>query len=63
MGISDLRQHLADVPGIQGLTMRYEDGGRVQVYTIDGVYEGRVGPNASNDDIKAALLKALADAE
>lgn len=41
--------------GLPGLTMRYEEGGAVQVYEMDG-REVRLGPDASIDEIKAALL-------
>jgi len=58
MSIRDLREQLKDIPSTSGLTMRYEGGGRVQVFTI-GDKEARVGPAASNDEIRAALVKAL----
>lgn len=60
MGISELRVRLSDVPGAaDGLFMRYEDGGATQVFFI-GDKEARVGANASDDQIRAALLEALA---
>jgi hypothetical protein len=51
MSIESLRQHLGDV------TMRYEDGGKVQVFMRDGL-EAKVGPNATVDEIKAAFADA-----
>ena len=34
MGIHNLREELKHLPGGQDLTMRYEDGGSVQVFKI-----------------------------
>jgi hypothetical protein len=59
MGISDLRVSLTGVPGVERLIMRYKDGGKTQVFIIDGK-EAPVPAHASNEDIKDALLKALA---
>lgn len=49
MSIHSLRED-----GLKGVTMRYEDGGNVQVYMVDGK-EVRVGPTASDEEIKAAF--------
>ncbi len=49
MSIHTLREQ-----GLAGLTMRYEDGGKVQVFMMDGK-EVRLGPNATDEDIKAAF--------
>lgn len=49
MSIQELREQ-----GLPGLTMRYEEGGRVQVYTWNGK-EVRLGPDASDEDIVAAF--------
>jgi hypothetical protein len=66
MSIADLREEMNDTGS--KLTMRYEQGGRVQVYAIGDV-EVRVPPATSHDDIKDALAdemvrvkKAKADA-
>ena len=56
MGIHDLRQQLKHIPGGRDLTMRYEDGGAVQVFKIgeDEVrLPGSQFPNAAA--IEAAL--------
>jgi hypothetical protein len=58
MGIADLRVQLTGVPGIERLVMRYEDGGKTQVFMIDDK-EARVGATASAAEIKNALLKAI----
>lgn len=57
--IHDLRQELSDVPGAHQLIMNYEDGGRVQVFTM-GDISARVGPMATSAEIKAALLAEVA---
>ena len=49
MSIRDLREQ-----GLKGLTMRYEDGGAVQVYKL-GDKEVRFGPDASKEEIIAAF--------
>jgi hypothetical protein len=41
-------------PELKGLTMRYEDGGKVQVFTL-GDKEARVGPMAADHEIVAAI--------
>lgn len=49
MSIHTLRQE-----GLPGITMRYEEGGKVQVFTMDGK-EVRLGPTATVEEIKAAF--------
>jgi hypothetical protein len=49
MSIQGLREQ-----GMPGITMRYEDGGKVQVFTWDGK-EVRVGPDATDEEIVAAF--------
>jgi len=49
MSIQNLREQ-----GLKGLTMRYEDGGKVQVFMMDGK-EVRLGPTATAEEIKAAF--------
>ncbi len=49
MSIDTLREQ-----GFPGITMRYEEGGAVQVYMMGGK-EVRVGPTATDDDIRAAF--------
>jgi hypothetical protein len=56
MGVHDLREQLKHIPGGRDLTMRYEDGGSVQVFVIgeDEVrLPGSMSPRAS--DIEFAL--------
>jgi len=55
MSISTLRQELKDIPGAETLVMRYEDGGKTQVFII-GEKEVRLGPTAGADEIRAAIL-------
>jgi hypothetical protein len=60
MSIALLRQQLSDVPGASAkLCMRYENGGAVQVFFI-GDKEARVDARANIDQIRAALLEAIA---
>lgn len=40
--------------GLAGVVMRYEDGGKIQVYVM-GEKEVRVGPRATDDEIIAAF--------
>ena len=40
--------------GMKGLTMRYEEGGKVQVFMMGGK-EIRLGPDATDEEIKAAF--------
>lgn len=47
MSIHNLRKQ-----GLEGITMRYEDGGAVQVYKF-GDKEDRFGPTATDEEIKA----------
>lgn len=49
MSIQTLREQ-----GLKGLTMRYEDGGKIQVFAI-GDKEVRLGPTATDEEIKAAF--------
>ena len=42
--------------GLANITMRYEDGGKVQVFEMNG-REVRVGPMATDEEIKAAFEK------
>lgn len=58
MGIYDLKQALAHVPGIGSLTLRYSDTDQ-QIFNIDGI-EAEVPPTATNQEIEEALLKAIA---
>ena len=51
MSIQTLREQ-----GFPGLTMRYEDGGQVQVFMWNDKLV-RLGPNATDEEIKAALLE------
>jgi hypothetical protein len=52
-GITDLRVAL----NIGDLTMRYEDGGRTQVFMFDGK-EVKVAGSATTGEIVAALAQA-----
>lgn len=52
MSIQTLREQ-----GLKGITMRYEDGGKVQVFTMNGK-EVRLGPSATVEEIKAAFKEA-----
>lgn len=49
MSIQTLREN-----GLKGITMRYEEGGKVQVFIMDGK-EVRLGPTATEEEIKAAF--------
>jgi len=49
MSIQDLRER-----GLKGITMRYEDGGKIQVYRL-GDKEIKFEPTASNEEIVAAF--------
>lgn len=59
MGIADLKQHLRQVPGIENLTMRYTDKDH-QTYSLGYGIEAVLAPQASNAEIEAALVKAIA---
>jgi hypothetical protein len=52
MSIQTLRAH-----GLKGITMRYEEGGKVQVFMMDGK-EVRLGPTATEEEIKVAFKEA-----
>ncbi len=52
MSIAALREQ-----GLKGITMRYEDGGKVQVFTMDGK-EVKLGSGATVEQIKDALKEA-----
>ncbi|WP_375413091.1 hypothetical protein [uncultured Bradyrhizobium sp.] len=54
MSITTLREELKGISGAERLVMNYEDGGKVQVFSIDDVAV-RVGPNATIDEIKEAF--------
>lgn len=54
MSINTLREQLQDIPGAGSLIMSYEDGGKVQVFTI-GDRSVRLGPGATAADIRAAF--------
>jgi hypothetical protein len=60
MSIQDLRRAFSDIPGAHTLTMRYEDGGKVEVFTI-GDKLARVPAMSTHDQIRAALLEAVDD--
>lgn len=49
MSIHSLREQ-----GLDGITMRYEEGGKVQVYAV-GDKEVRFGPNVTDEEIVAAF--------
>lgn len=57
MSIQSLREELAGVPGAERLTMQYDDGGKVQVFSIDQTAV-RLGPTATTAEIRDAFLKA-----
>lgn len=50
-------QALREVHGLRGITMRYEEGGKVQVYKI-GEKEVRFPPEATNAEIAAAFKES-----
>lgn len=56
MSINAFREALSDIPGGMQMTMRYGDGGRTQIFKI-GEDEVEVGPDATAEDIRAALTK------
>jgi hypothetical protein len=56
MSIQDFRAAMGDIPGGERLTMGYEDGGKVQVFSIDEK-SVRVGPTATPAEVKEAFLK------
>ena len=57
MGISDLRDALNDPNS--SLTMRYEQGGKVQVFMMGDV-EVRLTSTSAPEEIKAALADEMA---
>jgi len=57
MSIATMRQEM-NIPGIERLTMRYEDGGKIEVYSI-GEIEVRVKPGANAEEVRAALEEAM----
>ncbi len=57
MSIADLREAMNDTGG--KLTMRYEDGGKVQVFMLGDV-EIRLGLTDSLADVKAMLADEMA---
>lgn len=59
MSIYILRSMLADVPNGKKVTMRYEEGGKFQVFTLGDV-SVTVGPDATLEEVKTLLLEALA---
>lgn len=56
MSINAVREALKHLPGGKDLTMRYGSGGRTQIFMI-GEEEVEVGPDATPQDIEAALKK------
>lgn len=57
MSILVYREALRDiVPGSERLLMQYEDGGKIQVFSIDE-RAVRVGPMATPEEVKEAFLK------
>jgi hypothetical protein len=57
MSMQDYREGLVGIPGAERLTMRYEDGGKIQAFSIDDKTV-RVGPTARPAEVKAAFLGA-----
>lgn len=57
MSIQRYREALKDIPGADGLTMRYEDGGKIEVYAIAG-REIQFKPNATAGEVRAAFKVA-----
>jgi hypothetical protein len=57
MSIRELREHCQEIPGSHQIIMSYEDGGKVQVFTMGDVVV-KLGPSATRDEIKAALAAA-----
>ena len=54
MSINTFRESLKHIPGGSNMTMRYGNGGRTQIFSI-GDEEVEVGPDATAQDIEAAL--------
>lgn len=62
MGVHDLREQLKHIPGGRDLTMRYENGGAVQVFTIgeDEVrLPGSMSPRALDIEVALEAKKKL----
>jgi hypothetical protein len=56
MGIEDLKQRLANVPGIEKLTMRLEAG--KEIYSVGGGFVA-VDPMATDAEIEAAIRSVV----
>lgn len=54
--------HTLNQAGLPGVTMRYEEGGKVQVFKFNGK-EIKFGPIASDEEIVAAFKDADKEAE
>lgn len=57
-GITGIRNALAEIPGSHTLIMRYEKGGFIHAFSIGDVTV-RLGPLATNEEIKAAFQEAM----
>lgn len=51
MSIQRYREALKDIPGAKSLTMHYEDGGKIEVYSIAG-REIRFKGGATMDEVR-----------
>ena len=60
MSIQAFRDALRHIPGGDAMTMRYGQGGRTQIFKI-GDEEVEVGPDATAEDIEAALERKKKD--
>ncbi len=59
MGIQDYRMELVGaVPGAERLIMNYEDGGAIEVFSIDGWYV-KLRPGAKPAEVKQAFLDTI----
>jgi hypothetical protein len=58
LSIQTLREEFKDIPGAHELTMSYEDGGKIEVFTI-GDKQARVPAMSSHDQIKRALMEMV----
>lgn len=58
MSIQTLRESLADIPGSNTLTMRYEPETGKQIFKI-GETEATVAGCASDEEIRKALMDAI----
>lgn len=61
MGIADLRQQHAHIPGIQGLTMQNGNGGKTEIYVMGDV-RVELPTGSSSDSIGTALQNAMPSA-